>query len=145
MNPQRGGARHIDIAGHLTEIIGRRKAGQATEHSHRLALERLFQSIDPALSIINEPKRSEAGRADVIFQRQDVPVGWVEAKDVDKDIIKLKGCFRKQRQRYENALSNLMYSNGVDWEFIRKAAPQRRWTRMGCVPPVPAGVWSSPD
>lgn len=57
---------------------------------------------------------------DFIFQRKDVPVGWVEAKDVDKDVIALKGYSKEQRKRYEAAFPNLIYTNGVDFEFIRE-------------------------
>lgn len=110
----------MDIAGYLKEVIAKFETGQATEHSYRAPLERLFESIDPALTIINEPKRSDAGMPDFIFQRKDVPVGWVEAKDVDKDVIALQGYSKEQRQRYEAAFPNLIYTNGVDFEFIRE-------------------------
>ena len=53
------------------------------------------------------------------FQRGDVPVGWAEAKDLDKDVIKLKSYSVEQRRRYEKACPNLIYTNGVDFEFIR--------------------------
>lgn len=110
----------MNIAGYLSEVIAKYQTGQATEHSYRAPLERLFESIDPALTVINEPKRSDAGMPDFIFQRKDVPVGWVEAKDVDKDVIALKGYSKEQRQRYEAAFPNLIYTNGVDFEFIRE-------------------------
>ncbi|CAN0575815.1 unnamed protein product, partial [Laminaria digitata] len=45
--------------------------------------------------------------------------GWCEAKDIDKDVIKLKGYSVEQRKRYENAYPNLIYTNGVDFQFIR--------------------------
>ena len=60
---------------------------------------------------------------DFLFQRGDVPVGWCEAKDVDKDVIKLKGYSIEQRKRYEKAFPNLIYTNGVDFEFIREGEP----------------------
>lgn len=109
----------MDIAGYLDQVIAKFQTGQATEHSYRPALEQLFQSIDSELTVINEPKRSDAGMPDFIFQRKDVPVGWVEAKDVDKDVIALKGYSKDQRKRYEAAFPNLIYTNGVDFEFIR--------------------------
>ncbi|MEZ5692588.1 MAG: N-6 DNA methylase [Altererythrobacter sp.] len=109
----------MDIAGYLSEVIAKFETGQATEHSYRAPLERLFESIDDGLTVINEPKRSDAGMPDFIFQRKDVPVGWVEAKDVDKDVIALKGYSKDQRKRYEAAFPNLIYTNGVDFEFIR--------------------------
>ena len=110
----------VNIAEYLDEVRLKYASGQATEHSYRPALEQLFASIDPTLTVINEPKRSDAGMPDFLFQRGDVPVGWCEAKDVDKDVIKLKGYSIEQRKRYEKAYPNLIYTNGVDFEFIRE-------------------------
>ena len=110
----------MDIQSYLDQVRAKYASGQATEHSYRPALQSLFESIDPALTVINEPKRSDAGMPDFLFRRGDVPVGWVEAKDVDKDVIKLKGYSVEQRQRYTRAYPNLIYTNGVDFEFIRE-------------------------
>ena len=110
----------MNIQGYLDEIRAKYASGQATEHSYRPALQALFESIDPALTVINEPKKSDAGMPDFLFQRGDVPLGWAEAKDIDKDVIKLKGYSVEQRKRYEKAYPNLIYTNGVDFEFIRE-------------------------
>jgi hypothetical protein len=48
----------MDIPGYLEEIRKLHASGQTTEHSFRPALERLFASIDPALTVINEPRRT---------------------------------------------------------------------------------------
>lgn len=110
----------MDISAYLEEVRKQYATGQATEHSYRPALYSLFASIDPDLKIINEPKKSDAGMPDFLFERKGVPVGWAEAKDIDKDVIKLKGYSVEQRKRYENAYPNLLYTNGVDFEFIRE-------------------------
>lgn len=110
------------ISEYLERVIAQFKSGNATEHSYRPALNDLFQSIDPALTVINEPKQSEGGMPDFMFQRDGVPIGWAEAKDIDKDVIKLKGYSVEQRKRYEAAYPNLIYTNGVDFEFIRDGA-----------------------
>lgn len=110
----------MDISAYLEEVRKQYATGHATEHSYRPALYSLFASIDPDLKIVNEPKKSDAGMPDFLFERNGVPVGWAEAKDVDKDVIKLKGYSVEQRKRYENAYPNLIYTNGVDFEFIRE-------------------------
>ena len=110
----------MNIADYLDQVRAKYASGQATEHSYRPALQALFESIDPALTVINEPKKSDAGMPDFLFQRGQVPLGWCEAKDVDKDVIKLKGYSIEQRKRYEKAYPNLIYTNGVDFEFIRE-------------------------
>jgi type I restriction-modification system DNA methylase subunit len=110
----------VDIGGYLEELRSKYASGQATEHSYRPALEALFRSVDPSLTVINEPKKSEAGMPDFLFERNSIPFGWAEAKDIDKDVIKLKGYSVEQRKRYEKAYPNLIYTNGVDFEFIRE-------------------------
>eukprot|EP00913_Durusdinium_trenchii_P015411 g14472.t1 len=109
----------MDIATYLAEISKVYESGVAGEHSYRPALVRLFSSIDQTAEVINEPKRSEGGMPDFVFQRDGVAFGWCEAKDLPKDVIKLKGYSVEQRKRYENAYPNLIYTNGVDFEFIR--------------------------
>jgi hypothetical protein len=113
----------LDIQAYLDEVRAKYASGQATEHSYRPALQKLFESIDPELTVINEPKKSEAGMPDFLFQRKDVPFGWAEAKDIDKDVIRLKGYSVEQRERYQKAYPNLIYTNGVDFEFIREGEP----------------------
>jgi hypothetical protein len=112
----------MDIAAYLDEVRTQFESGHATEHSYRPALHRLFQSIDPAIRVVNEPKRGDAGMVDFLFERDGVPFGWAEAKDIDKDVIRLKGYSVEQRKRYEAAYPNLIYTNGVDFEFIRDGA-----------------------
>jgi predicted helicase len=110
----------VNIGEYLEQVRAQYASGHATEHSYRPALHALFESIDPALTVINEPKKSEGGMPDFMFQRGDIPFGWAEAKDIDKDVIKLKGYSKEQRRRYEAAYPNLIYTNGVDFEFIRE-------------------------
>ena len=93
----------MDIAAYLNEITQLHASGQTTEHSFRPALHKLFQSIDPKVHAINEPKKSDAGMPDFMFMAGEVPIGWCEAKDIDKDVIKLKGYSVEQRKRYELA------------------------------------------
>lgn len=109
----------MQIAQYLEQVRAQYASGRATEHSYRPALYALFQSIDAKLTVINEPKQSEGGMPDFMFQRHGVPIGWAEAKDIDKDVIKLKGYSVDQRKRYEAAYPNLIYTNGVDFEFLR--------------------------
>ncbi|WP_205007894.1 type ISP restriction/modification enzyme [Sphingosinithalassobacter portus] len=110
----------MTISEYLDAVRAKYESGQATEHSYRPALQALFENIDPDITVINEPKKSEAGMPDFLFERNGVPFGWAEAKDIDKDVIKLKGYSVEQRKRYEKAYPNLLYTNGVDFEFIRE-------------------------
>jgi hypothetical protein len=77
----------VNISEYLDEVRSKYETGQASEHSYRPAIQKLFDSIDPALTVINEPKKSDAGMPDFMLQRGAVPIGWTECKDIDKDIM----------------------------------------------------------
>jgi len=89
----------MDIAGYVSEIRTLHASGQTTEHSFRPALARLFQSIDPDLTVINEPKRLvDVGAPDFVFSRNGISIGWCEAKDIGKDVRKFAtGDYSKER------------------------------------------------
>lgn len=103
----------------LSQISITFKTGSATEHSYRSSFESLFKRLDDNISALNEPKRVECGAPDFIIQRGDLVVGHLEAKDVGADIRNLKGYSKEQQSRYLDALPNLIYSNGLDWDFYR--------------------------
>ena len=127
----------MNISSYLDQVRAKYASGQATEHSYRPALQSLFEGIDPALTVINEPKKSDAGMPDFLFQRGTTPLGWCEAKDVDKDVIKLKGYSIEQRKRC-GAIPN-MIRNGVslfDW-YGRSSFP----SLAGTMTEHEAGVW----
>ncbi|BDI60264.1 type ISP restriction/modification enzyme [Qipengyuania nanhaisediminis] len=131
----------MQIAEYLSEIKTLYASGQTTEHSFRPALERLFKSIDPGLTVINEPRRTvDVGAPDFVFQRGDVSIGWCEAKDIGKDIEKFAtGDYSKaQKDRYRKGLPNLIYTNGLDFEFIRDGEVIDFVTIADLIPTMPA-------
>ena len=107
----------------ISRFIGKievlHKTGCATEHSYRPAFIDLIESFNNDITVLNEPKRIECGAPDFIIQRGNIVVGHLEAKDVGVDIRNLTGPNKKQQQRYLDALPNLIYSNGLDWDFYR--------------------------
>jgi len=109
------------IASYFEKIAATHKGGQATEHSYRPALHDLFSALSATVTVTNEPKRVAIGAPDFIFMRGDVPVGHCEAKDVGTDLKGLKGYSVEQKQRYLKGFTNLIYTNGLDFEFYREA------------------------
>lgn len=113
----------MDIPGYLNEIRALYASGQTTEHSFRPALAKLFKAIDPALVVINEPKHlTDVGAPDFVFNRSEIAIGWCEAKDLGKEIRKFAAndYSKAQKERYKKGLPNLIYTNGLDFEFIRE-------------------------
>lgn len=93
--------------------------GNATEHSYRSAFEFLFDALDPDISALNEPKRVACGAPDFIINRGEITIGHIEAKDVPVGIRNLKDANKNQQERYLKALPNLIYTNGLDFDFYR--------------------------
>lgn len=133
----------MDIQGYLNEIRALYNSGQTTEHSFRPALIKLFQAIDPSLTVINEPKHiTDVGAPDFVFNRQDIAIGWCEAKDIGKDVRKFAAndYSKAQKERYKKGLPNLIYTNGLDFEFIREGEAVDFITIADLIPTLPARV-----
>ena len=88
--------------------------GDATEHTHRPALKSLIESSFTGLHATNEPKSAEReNKPDYIIRKGTVIIGFVEAKDIDKD---LKAALKTaQLKRYLEALPNLILTNYIDF------------------------------
>lgn len=137
----------MDIQAYLDEVRALYASGQTTEHSFRPALARLFESIDPALTVINEPKHiTDVGAPDFVFNRGDVAIGWCEAKDIGKDIhtFTSNDYSKEQKERYRKGLSNLIYTNGLDFEFIRDGEMTDFITIADIFPALPARAKNFP-
>lgn len=137
----------MDIQDYLNEIRALYASGQTTEHSFRPALAKLFKAIDPALTVINEPKHiTDVGAPDFVFNRGDIAVGWCEAKDIDKDVRKFPAndYSKAQKERYKKGLPNLIYTNGLDFEFIREGEVVDFITIADLMPTLPARVENFP-
>ncbi|MDP3908233.1 type ISP restriction/modification enzyme [Novosphingobium sp.] len=130
----------MDIQGYVNEIRSLHASGQTTEHSFRPALSRLFNAIDPDVTVINEPRRVAVGAPDFVFDRKGISIGWVEAKDIGKDVRKFAtGDYsREQKARYTKGLPNLIYTNGLDFEFIRLGESVAFVTIADLIPTLPA-------
>lgn len=91
--------------------------GDATEHTHRPALKTLIEASIAGLHATNEPKASEReNKPDYIVRKGATIVGFIEAKDVDKD---LKATVKTpQLKRYLEALPNLILTNYVDFVWF---------------------------
>ena len=107
------------ISDFIAKLQATHKTGNATEHSYRSAFEALFAALDPKVTALNEPKRVKCGAPDFIVCKGDIVIGHVEAKDLHIGIRGMKDSNKNQQDRYRAALPNLIYTNGLDWDFYR--------------------------
>lgn len=103
----------------LSSVISIYKTGSATEHSYRPALQKLFSSLDSKVTALNEPKREKVGAPDFSISRGEVVIGHCEAKDLHVDLRKMRDANKAQKDRYVGGLSNLLYTNCLEWLWYR--------------------------
>ncbi|KAB2870140.1 MAG: N-6 DNA methylase [Bacteroidales bacterium] len=109
------------IAKYITSINSRYKLGNATEHTFRGDLQQLIESLVPVIKATNEPKRQSCGAPDYILTKRNIPVGFIEAKDIgdtDLDGIKKTG-HKEQFDRYKASLNNLIFTDYIDFHLYR--------------------------
>ncbi len=83
---------------YISTLNQRYKLGNATEHTFRGDLAQLIETLIPDVVATNEPKRQKCGAPDYILTKKDIPVGFIEAKDIgDKDLDGLKKAGNKEQ------------------------------------------------
>ncbi|WP_338766756.1 type ISP restriction/modification enzyme [Bernardetia sp. ABR2-2B] len=107
---------------YISKINQRFQLGNSTEHTFRGDLQTLLESIVPKVSATNEPKRIACGAPDYVLTKKDIPVGFIEAKDIgDKDLEgKKKTGNKSQFDRYKNSLDNLAFTDYLDFHFYQE-------------------------
>ena len=95
--------------------------GKSTEHSFRICLYNLFKALYPQkyYTMTNEPQRIKCGAPDYIVQRNGVPVGYIETKDIIKNLDRLDEREINQFNRYTESLDNVIYTNYLDFRLYR--------------------------
>lgn len=106
---------------YIETINQRFRLGNATEHTFRGDLQHLLESLVTDIRATNEPKRQSCGAPDYIITRGEIPLGFIEAKDVgDKDLEgKKKTGNQEQFDRYKTGLANLIITDYIDFHFYR--------------------------
>ncbi len=97
------------------------QTGNAREHSYRGDLQQLLNEIinDKDIVVTNEPARIvNVGAPDYSITRKDIPIGYIEAKDINKPLDSKE--YKEQFDRYKNALDNLIITDYLDFWFYKQ-------------------------
>ncbi len=111
----------MNLDQYINNINQRYKLGNATEHTFRGDLQNLIEHLVPSIRATNEPKRQSCGAPDYILTLKDIPVGFIEAKDIgDKDLEGTKKTGNKEQfDRYKASLNNLIFTDYIDFYLYR--------------------------
>lgn len=111
----------MTLSEYVSNLNQRYRLGNATEHTYRGDLGRLLETILPDTRVTNEPKRQSCGAPDYILTKNEIPVGFIEAKNIgDKDLEgKSKSINKEQFDRYKASLNNLIFTDYIDFHFYQ--------------------------
>ena len=107
----------MTIQAYINTLNQRYQTGISREHTYRGDLQSLLMAMLPDILVTNEPARVACGAPDYVLTRKDIPVGYIEAKDIGVD-LKSK-TLKEQFDRYRAGLSNLIFTDYMDFHFYK--------------------------
>jgi type I restriction-modification system DNA methylase subunit len=106
----------MTVSEYLIKLNARYRSGISTEHSYRAELLGLIEALVLGITITNEPKRVACGAPDYIITRRNIPVGYIEAKDIGADLY--SKAYKEQFDRYKQSLDNLIITDYLTFQFF---------------------------
>ncbi|OQB43051.1 MAG: N-6 DNA Methylase [Candidatus Latescibacteria bacterium ADurb.Bin168] len=100
---------------YLRQVNEAFRAGNATEHTYRPFLKELIESLENVITAVNEPRHSQHGAPDFIILKGPNPVGYVEAKDVGKNLDEIEKD--EQIRRYQDGYRNLILTDYLQFRW----------------------------
>ena len=108
----------MSIEKYIEQVNRRFKSGISKEHSYRGDLETLIRELVPGVEITNEPANvTDCGNPDYVITKGKIPIGYIEAKDIGKDLN--AKVYKEQFDRYKKALDNLIITDYLRFQFFR--------------------------
>ena len=106
-----------EIKNYISEINEQYITGIAREHSYRPALQNLLSTILPKHTITNEPSRINCGAPDFIIAYSNIPIAYIECKDVNDGDLDGILQHKEQFNRYKDSLDNIIFTDYLDFHY----------------------------
>jgi hypothetical protein len=103
------------LRSYLKKIEKAYQIGNATEHTYRAALQELLQTLFSDITVTNEPKRVACGAPDLIITHKQIPLGYIETKDINTSLDQTEHT--NQMTRYFGSLANLILTDYVEFRW----------------------------
>jgi len=108
----------IMLSSYIETISKRYNSGISSEHSYRADLEGLVRELVSGVEITNEPSKvTDCGNPDYVITKGNIPIGFIEAKDLGKDLNSKQ--YKEQFGRYRKALDNLIITDYLWFQFFQ--------------------------
>ncbi|MBP7498171.1 MAG: DNA methyltransferase, partial [Bacteroidales bacterium] len=106
----------MNIQDYISNLNKHFKSGISTEHTYRSDLQMLISEIAKDVLVTNEPARIACGAPDYIITKNDLPIGYIEAKDIGADID--NKIYKEQFDRYKASLANLIITDYIKFKLF---------------------------
>jgi hypothetical protein len=107
---------NVKIVQNYIHSIERKLAtGDATELTHRSALEALVESLAKGVTATNEPRRIACGAPDFLVTKGALTTGYIEAKDIGQSLDETEKS--EQLKRYLKSLTNLILTDYIEFRW----------------------------
>lgn len=108
----------MTIEQYIEKVNTRLKSGISREHAYRGDLETLIRELVKGVEITNEPANvTDCGNPDYVITKGKIPIGYIEAKDIGKDLNGKQ--YKEQFNRYKKALDNLIITDYIRFQFFQ--------------------------
>lgn len=108
----------MNLNQYIETVDKRFQSGISREHSYRADLEALIRELVPGVDITNEPANvTDCGNPDYVITKGKIPIGFIEAKDIGKDLN--GSLYKEQFTRYRKALDNLIITDYLWFLFYQ--------------------------
>ncbi len=108
----------MNINSYINQLSTRYQSGISKEHAYRSDLENLIRELVKGVEITNEPANvTDCGNPDYVITKKRIPIGYIEAKDIGKDLN--SKLYKEQFTRYKKALDNLIITDYLWFQFYQ--------------------------
>ena len=104
------------ISTYIKEINQLYQTGLTTEHSFRPALQRLLHDCT-GCTVINEQSHIDCGAPDLTLLSKQLPIAYIEAKDLEDGDLDGRKKNREQFDRYKASLDTIIFTDYLDFHL----------------------------
>ena len=104
------------ISAYIKELNALYQTGLTTEHSFRPALQRLLTACT-GFTVINEQTHIDCGAPDLTLLHKNIPIAYIEAKDLEDGDLDGRKKNREQFDRYKTSLDTIIFTDYLDFHL----------------------------
>ena len=116
---------------YITALRADLAQGDATEHTHRAAMQKLLESSFPGFAAVNEAQRIACGAPDFAIRKGKTSIGYIETKEIGTNLDEIqrgRGPHGQQFKRYLGGLSNWVLTDCLEFRWFVAGDPKPRLT-----------------